>query len=101
MFDMSDRKSPKERSNVRVFVLKPIEGQKTTSSTGLVDPGLFEGTNEISAIMDTRSLLWSLKYKNGGLPGALKQSFTSFSKLFAFVQQYFERRGIRIVEVID
>jgi hypothetical protein len=89
------------RSDTRTLVLAPIEGEKIKSSTGLVDPGLFTGENNLFAIMDTQTCLWCFKYKRGGLPPALKQRFTSFDRLLEYARNYFRTRGIQIVEVLD
>ena len=40
----------KLRSNNRTLVLKPVDGKKAASSTGLVDPRLFTGGNNLHAI---------------------------------------------------
>ena len=89
------------RSDIRTIVLEPIEGQGILSSKGMVDNRLFKGEQELYAIKDPQNCMWSLKYANGGVPPVFKQQFTSFSKLLAFVTGYFERRGVRVTEVID
>ncbi len=91
----------KMRSSTRTLVLSKIEGEKTKSSTGLIDPGLFSGENNLFAIMDPQTCLWGFKYKHGGIPPALKQKFTSFDRLFRYAQDYFRSRGVEITEVID
>lgn len=89
------------RSNDRVLVLQVEEGKKPLTSMGVPDPRLFNGENKLHAIMDNRTSLWYLKYDMGVLPGALKQKFTSFSKLYKYVSDYYGRRGLKIVEVIE
>lgn len=97
---MSD-KNNKLRNTDRILVLKPIEGKNTLSSTGLVDPRLFNGDNKLHAVMNLQNTTWSFKYDAGGLPEPLKQKFTSFSKCLEHAKQYFTRRNIDITEVID
>lgn len=91
----------KERKTDRVLELKPIEGKATLSSTGLVDPRLFNGENKLHAVMDTRNCMWRLKYEAGGLPEPLKQTFTNFTKLLEFTTRYFNKRNIEITRIID
>lgn len=93
-------KPTKQRSTDRILVLKPQEG-KAKSTTGLTDPRLFAGSNELHAIMDERTTLWFLKLKYGGLEPSLKQRFTDFNKLLEFTTQYYKKRNIDIVEVKD
>jgi hypothetical protein len=97
-------KTPSElkmRKDTRTLVLQQIPGQKTLSSTGLADPRLFTGENKLLAIRDMQTSLWGFKYLMGGLPEPLKQQFTSFHKLYAHGRDYFKKRGIEIVEVLD
>lgn len=90
-----------QRATDRVLVLRPIEGKRPLSSTGLVDTRLFTGANNLHAVMNQRTCLWNLKYDSGGLPDPLKQRFTSFDRLKQYADGYFRKRGIEIVEVID
>lgn len=82
----------------RILSISTIEGVTPTSSTGLVDSRLFKGGNKLHALRDDNGNLWRLKYEQGDLPGALKQRFTSFPKLLQFVENYFERRGLRVTK---
>lgn len=91
----------KNRSTDIILVLKPVDGEKPKSVTGLVDPRLFTGENRLHAIMNTQTCLWHLAYDNGILPGALKQQWTGWDPLYKFTTAYFKRRNIEIVEVID
>ncbi len=99
--DMQDRSSEKMRKDDRIIVLKVIDGKKPINSTGLVDNRLFTGENYLHAIRQSYNGLWVLKYEQGSVPGALKQSFTKFSDLLAFCTGYFNKRNIEIVEVRD
>lgn len=88
------------KKTTRQIVLEPMDG-KVTSTKGAVDNRLFKGTNKLHAVMDDQTCLWHMRYDSGVLPGALQQQFTSFTKLITFVTEYYKRRNIRIVEVID
>lgn len=90
-----------EKNSDRILVLAPMEGKFVKSGTGIVDKQLFTGGNNLHAIMDNASCLWILKYDHGALPPVLKQKWTSFSKLYAFVEDYMNKRNIQIKEVID
>lgn len=98
---MIPEQKAKERSSDRILVLKPIDGAKPLSSTGLVDTRLFTGENKLHAIMDDTNCMWRLKYDQGGLPPALKQTFTGFSKLIDYTKTYFKKRNIEIVDILD
>ena len=95
------RSYDKSRKTDRLIIVKPMEGKKPKSSTGLVDPRLFTGDNKLHAIQDSQNNLWSLKLDAGGLAEPLKQKFKTFPTLLTFVKQYFEKRNLEIVEVID
>lgn len=81
----------KMRSEDRILVLDAIGPQ-----TSLIDT-----TQELHAIRGPLDNLWRLKYKHGILPTPLKQTFTSFPRLFDFTKNYFGTRNIQIKEVID
>jgi hypothetical protein len=89
----------KTQTNDRVLVLKPRPDQNTLDNKGLIDNRLFKGENNLHAIMDTQTLLWTMKYEKGGLPEPLKQSWTSFKRLFDYAEKYFNSRGVDISEV--
>lgn len=90
------------RSHDRVLKLEVIDGKKAKSSTGLLDPRLFTGDQNIHLIMDIQTNLWSFRYSNNGLlPEPLKGQFTSFSKGYDHARNYFEKRNVKITEVID
>ena len=74
------------RSDDRVFILRPKEGQSPTKNSGLVDTRLFKGENKLHAVRDKMTSLWSLRYDSGLLPEPLKQRFTSFEALRKFVE---------------
>ena len=89
------------RSNDIIIELQAMEGKATLDSMGLVDQRLFTGENKLHAKMDIQSCLWRCEYDNGMLPQPLKQRFTSFNRLLSFVSDYYKRRNIEIVKVID
>lgn len=88
-------------SDDRILVLKPIEGQLVKNTIGLTDTRLFKGGNTLHAIRDPLSNLWYLKYQSGIIPEALKQRFTKFSELVKFTEGYYNKRGLKIEEVVD
>lgn len=92
---------PKLRKDDRIFVLRPIDGKRPSSSTGLVDTRLFTGGNVLHAKMDPQNCLWYMEYENGVLPQALKGRYTKFRDLREYVENYFRTRNIEIVEVKD
>lgn len=82
-----------------VLVLKPIGSAKHVS--GLMDKRLFTGDNNLHAVMDTQTCLWSLRYDHGILPQSLKQKFTGYAPLIKYVTDYLKNRNIEITEVKD
>ena len=99
-FDFDDINN-KMRKTDRILVLKLMEGKEPVSSTGIIDPRLFKGENNLHAIMDEETCLWYMRYDKGVVPPALKSSsFTSFSKLYKYAKEYFAKRNIEIVEVL-
>lgn len=90
----------------RVFKLRPIDGKiPTNSATGIIDPSLFkdgESSNRLHGLMDGETCLWYFKYERGALPPLLRdQTFTSFSKLQKYAEEYFRTRNVEITEVIS
>lgn len=75
------------------------DGQARTPG-GLLDKRLFTGKNRLHAVMEDNGL-WSLHYDSGVMNEPLKQKFTSFHILLKTVKQYFERRNVRVKEVIE
>lgn len=85
----------------RIFILKPKEGKVAEATSGLTDKRLFTGENKLHAIMDTQTTLWHLKYDQGILPPLFKQQFTGWLMLLKVVKEYYTKRNIDIVEIID
>jgi hypothetical protein len=92
----------KNTGDDRILSLAQIDDKAPVSSTGLVDKRLFSGENKLHAIKDPENNFWYLKYEMGSLPEVLKHSrYTTFGRLFKHAEDYFSKRNIKIVEVID
>ena len=101
LFEPNTAYEDKMHSPHRELIVRPMEGKQAKQShTGLLDPGIFTGTNSLHAFMDETGL-WFCKYERGILPEPLKQRFTSLSKLLSFTKDYFGKRNLEIVEVKD
>jgi hypothetical protein len=74
-------------------------GAKATS--GMVDNRLFNKENNLHAKMDPTNCQWYLQYDSGILAEQLKGRWTSFSKLVDHVTDYFNKRNVRVKEIID
>lgn len=90
----------KNHAPTRELILRPMEGKRATSASGLVDNRLFKGENSLNAIQGEDGL-WFCRFEQGIVPEPLKQRWTSVSKLLGFVKNYYEKRNIEIVEVKD
>lgn len=84
-----------------IIVLKPVEGKSAKNALMEVDNRLFTGKNNLHAIMDIQTCLWSLKFDSGLLPPLLRQQFTSWTKLLTLVKEYYSRRDVVIAEIRD
>ena len=91
----------KERKTDRILILKPVEGEKPISSTGMTDPRLFSGENKLHLYKDPRNNIWAFKYEMGGLPEPLKQRFTGFDLALDVARKYYGKRNVEIADVID
>ena len=91
----------KNASKDRVLVLKPIEGKDTLNTKGMVDKRLFTRENNLHAVMDPEYGHWRVEYDSGIIPPAFQQRWTSFSKLYNFVTEYYKRRNVQITEIIE
>lgn len=98
---LTQAEEAKMHADDRIITLKVKEGEKATTSSGLVDPRLFKGGNTLHALRSPENSMWFLKYDSGALPPPLKQHFTSLSKLMEFTRGYFSKRNIEIVEIKD
>lgn len=88
------------RKNDIVFKLRPKEGGAERQD-GLIDKRLFTGGNNLHAILDRQTMLWGLAYDSGVLPQQLQQRFTGLTPLYKTVRDYFDKRNVDIVEIID
>ena len=91
----------KMASTDRIMVLEVIDGKKPISNIGLVDPRLFTGENKLHAVKDPQTNLWNFKYEYGVLPPQLKGQYTGFNQLKKVCEDYFEKRNMRLKEVIS
>lgn len=97
MSNMSNLSSPD-----RVIKLEVIDDKLPKSSTGMVDTGLFTGDNNLHARIDPQTMMWTVHYEKGAVPGSLKeQKWTSFARLYKDLELYFKARNIKITEVVQ
>src|SRR5438445_10985282 len=89
------------RSTDIIIDLKPREGEGTKNTSGITDNRLFTGENKLHAVMDTQNTLWTLRYEKGVTPEPFKGQWTSFSKILNFVKDYYAKRNIDVVGIID
>lgn len=88
------------RSSDIILKLKKREGN-SMGSTGLIDNRLFTGGNSLHAIMDKQTCLWHFRYDSGILPVTLQTQYTSYRKAIEAATDYFNRRNVEIVDIID
>lgn len=89
-------------SSDRVIKLEVIDAKLPKTSTGMVDTSLFTGDNNLHARIDPQTLMWTVHYEKGAVPGSLKeQRWTSFAKLYKDLEQYFKDRNIKITEIVQ
>lgn len=92
----------KMKSNDRIFVLEKMEGKDAVSTKGLVDNRLFTGENKLHAKLDPTNSQWYLQYDSGLVPEALRDNrWTSFGKMKEYVEAYFNKRNIRIKQIVE
>jgi hypothetical protein len=100
-FDIESRRKAKMHNDNRIFVLQPMEGRPTLSSSGSVDNRLFTGENKLHAIRDIKKGMWFLRYDNGATPSGLDVTFTDFTLLVEFVKAFYIRRNVEVTEVLE
>lgn len=88
------------RKSDRVFILELID-PNDKANKAKVDTRLIDGNNHLHAVKQFETPLWYLKLERGMLPDALKSSFTSFTALQKFVEQYYIKRGVKVTEILD
>ena len=96
-----EKKNPRERSKDRILVLEEIEPGSVKSSSGNLDNRLFKGGNRVHAVMDPATCFWKIKYEQGNAPEALNKTFTRFNLLLDTAKNYYNKRGLRIKEILD
>lgn len=87
-------------SNNRVLKLAPIGG-RPLNSAGILDMRLFKGENNLHAVRDPETSLWSMYYDSGILPAVLKVKFSSFNKLQSYLTSYLKSRNVFISEIVE
>lgn len=87
------------RNTDRILVLEKIDPKN--KDTGMIDPQVFEGKNNLHAVMDPGTCMWSLRYERGIVPTPLRQKFTDFKTLKLQAEVYLRTKNIKIVEVKD
>lgn len=86
----------------RVIKLEVIDDKLPKSSTGTVDTTLFTGGNNLHARINPETMMWTVHYEKGAVPGNLKeQRWTSFARLYKDLELYFKDRNIKITEVVQ
>jgi len=89
-------------SSDRVIKLEVIDDKLPKTSTGMVDTSLFTGENNLHARINPQTMMWTVHYEKGAVPGSLKeQRWTSFAKLYKDLELYFKDRNIKITEVVQ
>ena len=89
------------RSEERTLVLKPMEGKKALSSTGIVVYRTTDGEPNYKVTIDPFTNLWIFKQNYGILPEKLKQKFTSYGSIMKYAHDYFGKRNLVIEKVLD
>ena len=100
-YDPEARRKQKMKSDDRTLILVPMEGKNPRDSKGNIDPRLFNGENNLHGIYNEMTGMWYLKYEVGGLPEPLKQQFLTFGDLETTVRQYFAKRNVTVLEIVD
>lgn len=83
------------------IILKLEKYDPKQKDIGLIDPKVFNGGNNLHAVMDPNTLFWTFKYEHGHIPPALRDRFTSFKVAKNHAESYFKTKNIKIVEVLD
>jgi len=102
LLNLDNLRRKKNKSNDRVFVLKPIAGKFSLNSAGTVDKRLYSGRGENNLHAKQQpDGLWSLFLDYGMAPQPLKQQFTNFKLCEKAVREYYLRRNIEVKEILD
>lgn len=100
-YDIEERRKKKMKSDHRIIVLQPVDGERVRDQSGLISKSAFDGSNQLHAQFSHHTGMWRLNYDKGGLPGGLQVLFTSFPELLNHVRLYFYRRNVEVVDVVD
>lgn len=79
----------------KLLILEQIEPGK---STGLFDPQVFKGGNNLRLVTD--NTLWRFKMDKGLVPAALRDRYASVNAAIKHATDYFALKQIKIKEVI-
>lgn len=79
----------------KLVVLEQIDPK---ASTGMFDPQVFKGGNNLRLVSDMT--LWRFKMDKGLVPGSLRNRYTDVNAALSHAAQYFAAKSIRIKEVI-
>lgn len=82
----------------KILILEPIGAAYNTS--GMLDKRLFTGENKLHAVLEDNGL-WSFHYDSGIMNEPLKQKFTSLSMALKAAKTYFDKRNVRVKEIIE
>lgn len=99
MNTFEDFKDDLNRETRKTLILEVIPGTKPTDEKGRTDSRLFNVDTPLNAVMDGRTLMWSLKYDQGSVPAPLKGQFTSFRNALKQAEWYFQKRNVRVKEI--
>lgn len=89
------------RNDERTLVMQRIPGQNVLTNTGMIDNRIYKGETNMKIVRDPTTMMWNFKYEHGVLPEKLKCTFTSFREIIRFANDYFKKRNLEIVEIID
>lgn len=90
------------KSSDRILELLPMEGKSPTDYRGQVDSRLFTGEQKLHVKMDPTTTLWYFQWDtNGVIPGGLQGRFTGFKSALRHAEDYFAKRNVRVVKVIE
>lgn len=91
----------KQAKTDRLFTLEIIDGKKPKNSTGMVDPRLFGGENQLHIQKDKETNFWYFTYDKGLPPKELRCMFTTFPAALRHAEQYYFYRNLTIKEIDD
>lgn len=91
----------KNMSYDRILKLAPLEGKTPTDVEGKADPRLFTGENKLHARMDPEYGHWYVQYEMGNIPTSMQQRWTSFPRMLLWIEEYYKKRNLRVIEIID